>query len=205
VIRNDSHRILISIWPVLVVTVGMSRHEDSVTKQEARSTSYLASRLAAKSAVTDDNFNIPVIDISPSFSSSLKDRQTVAAQIRDACTTSGFFYITNHHIPASTLSGVLKQAERFFGTLSEDKKRELHIKKSKFGYGWEPSEYTSLAGDVETKEGFNFGYDAGLDRTGGDGKYANLDGSQGVANVWPIEEDLPRFYDGVREYYGSVS
>jgi len=176
---------------------------DSITKQEARSTAYLESRLAAKSTATDSDFKIPVIDLSPSFSPSLQDRQSVADQINTACTTSGFFYITHHGIPDSTLQSVLRQAERFF-ELDTTKKEVMHIKKSKYGYGWEPSEYTSQAGQVETKEGFNFGYEAGLDRSGGDGKYRNLDGSTGDANVWPKEEDLPGFYKNVGAYYGAV-
>src|SRR5205807_2498492 len=110
----------------------------------ARSTAYLESRLAANATVTDEDFVVPVIDISPSFSSSKEDREAVASQIRTACTTSGFFYITNHGIPSSTLSNILHQAKRFFGDLSREQKEALHIKKSKFGYGWEPSEYTSI-------------------------------------------------------------
>lgn len=175
---------------------------DSITKQEARSTAYLQSRL--NSTLTDDTFKIPIIDISPSFSSSIASRQAVAAQIREACTTSGFFYITNHGIPSSTLGTILRQAERFFGELTREQKEKLHIKTSKYGYGWEPSEYTSIAGDVESKEGFNFGYEEEMDKSGGDGGYRNLDGSAGKANLWPKEEDLPGFKDGVKEYYGAV-
>ncbi|PVH94088.1 Clavaminate synthase-like protein [Periconia macrospinosa] len=175
---------------------------DSVTKQEARSTAYLQSRL--NTTLTDDTFTIPIIDISLSFSDSLSSKQDVASQIRNACTTSGFFYIANHGIPSSTLGTILHQAERFFGELSREQKEKLHIKTSKYGYGWEPSEYTSIAGDVETKEGFNFGYEEELDKSGGDGGYRNLDGSVGKANQWPKEEDLPGFKKGVGEYYGAV-
>ncbi|KAJ4293590.1 hypothetical protein N0V90_008873 [Kalmusia sp. IMI 367209] len=176
---------------------------DSITKQEARSTAYLQSRLAARDTITDSDFTIPVIDLSPSFSTSLEDRQSVATQIRQACTSSGFFYITHHGIPPTTLQLILQQAERFFN-LPLAAKEPLHIKNSKYGYGWEPSEYTSLAGDLESKEGFNFGYEEGLDRSGGDGKYKNLDGTVGKANSWPKEEELPDFYAGVGEYYGAV-
>jgi len=79
------------------------------------------------------------------------------------------------------------------------------VKNSNFGLGWEPSEYTSIAGDKEEKEIFNFAYEAALDRTGGDGKYRELDGSAGESNVWPKEEDLPGFYAAVKEYYSAVS
>ena len=99
----------------------------------------------------------------------------------------------------------MHQAERFVTQLPLEKKEALHLKNNKFGLGWEPSEYTSIAGDKEEKEVFNFAYEAELDPTGGDGKYKNLDGSTGKSNMWPSLEDLPGFYDGVKEYYGSVS
>ena len=89
--------------------------------------------------------------------------------------------------------------------LSPEQKEHLHTKKSKLGLGWEPSEYTSIAGDLETKEVFNFSYEAAMDRTGGDGKYVNLDGSTTNGNMWPQEQDLPGFYDAVKTYYGGVS
>ena len=77
--------------------------------------------------------------------------------------------------------------------------------------GWEPSDYTYVNPDdwetenvPETKEGFNWGYEYGLDPTGGDGKYVELDGSTEAGNVWPSESDLPGFYQGVGEYYSAV-
>ena len=180
---------------------------DQTTYDEARNgaAAYLKSRLAAKEQANDETFQIPVIDLSPSFSPSLADRLTVAAQIRDACTISGFFYITNHLIPKAACDGILHQAERFVHELALEKKKDLHLKNNKFGLGWEPSEYTSIAGDKEEKEVFNFAYEAALDRTGGDGMYKNLDGSTGEANIWPKEEDLPGFYGEVKEYYSAVS
>jgi len=180
---------------------------DPTTFNEARSTAaaYLQSRLALKGKLTDEDFTIPIIDISSSFSASLAIRQAVAAQIRTACTTSGFFYITGHGVPESSRQKILHQSERFFRELSREQKEDLHTNKSSLGYGWEPGEYTSLAGDLESKEAFNFGYEEGLDRTGGDGEYRNLDGSKECGNMWPGEERLPGFYGEVKEYYGAVS
>ncbi|KAF2111227.1 hypothetical protein BDV96DRAFT_500133 [Lophiotrema nucula] len=180
---------------------------DSTTLSEARSsTKYLESRLAQKvtSQDADSNFTIPIIDLAPSFSRSLDDRNKVAQQIRHACTTSGFFYITNHAIPEATRAGILKQAERFIKDYPRSKKEEIHLRYSTLGYGWEPGDYTSIAGDSETKEAFNWGYEAGLDKSGGDGEYTNLDGTTYCGNKWPDEEVLPGFYDGVREYYSEV-
>lgn len=180
---------------------------DRITYEEARNgaAAYLQSRLSAKNEEADKDFEIPVIDLEPSFSESLSDRQKVADQIRKVCTASGFFYITNHRIPKSACDGILHQAKRFMKELPLEKKEKLHLKHNKFGLGWEPSEYTSIAGDKEEKEVFNFAYEADLDPTGGDGQYKNLDGSTGNANMWPKDEDLPGFYSEVKEYYGSVS
>lgn len=178
----------------------------STTYTEARegAAAYLQARLAAKTPVTDEDFKVPIIDISRSFSNIQAERQKVAGQIRKACTTSGFFYITNHGISSSARKGILRQAERFMHELGPEQKEKLHTKKSKLGLGWEPSEYTSIAGDVETKEVFNFSYEAAMDKTGGDGKYVNLDGTKTNGNLWPNEEDLPGFYDSVKTYYGDV-
>ena len=191
---------------VTVASSSVPTSADSTTLDEARSgaSAYLQSRLSNKSTSLDDQFEIPIIDISPSFSPSLSDRQAVAEKIRSACISSGFFYITSHGVPLSTCSGILHEAERFFKTLPKEKKELMHLRNSKLGHGWEPSEYTSIAGDVETKEGFNWGYEEGLDKTGGDGKYVNLDGTTYKGNFWPEESDLPGFYAVVRDYYSEV-
>jgi isopenicillin N synthase-like dioxygenase len=179
---------------------------DQTTFDEARhgAEAYLRSRLLRNPSDTDINFSVPVIDISSSFSSLSSARQAVASQIRSACITSGFFYITGHQIPESACKGILHQADRFMHELNLEQKEELHLKKSKYGLGWEPSDYTSIAGDKEQKEVFNFAYEEGLDPTGGDGAYRNLDGTKYKANLWPSEESLPGFYAEVKEYYAAV-
>lgn len=48
------------------------------------------------------------------------------------------------------------------------------------------------------------GYEAGLDPTGGDGQYRELDGADVNGNVWPSEDDIPGFYETIKEYYGQV-
>jgi isopenicillin N synthase-like dioxygenase len=186
--------------------VDTPRFVDQTTFEEAHSgaAAYLQSRLAEKDGRLDTGFEIPVIDLAPSFSTALIDRQAVADQIRKACTTSGFFYITNHGVSQSVRSGILEQSKRFYDELSFQQKEELHIKKSKLGLGWEPNEYTSIAGDQERKEGFNFAYEEALDPTEGDGLYRNLDGTRYCGNLWPKEDDLPGFHAAVKEYYGAV-
>lgn len=184
------------------------RHvSDSTTRDEAHqgAAAYLQSRLAVQSDELDKDFEIPVIDLTPSFSDNYGDRVAVAAQIRKACLTSGFFYVVNHKITKTARDSILRQANTFFNTLSTEQKDELHVKKSQLGLGWEPSEYTSIAGDQEKKEGFNFAYEEGLDPSGGDGLYRNLDGTSYNGNMWPKEQDVPGFHDAIKEYYGGVS
>ena len=87
----------------------------------------------------------------------------------------------------------------------------MHVKHSNLLRGWEPADYTYVNPSdwntevvPETKEGFNWGYETKLDPTGGDGKYRDLDGTPGDGNVWPEEDELPGFFDGVKEYYAAV-
>ncbi|GAB7342596.1 hypothetical protein MBLNU457_g0769t1 [Dothideomycetes sp. NU457] len=184
----------------------------SVTHTEARAgaADYLNSRLSKSSDATKP-FEIPIIDISPSFSSSLADRKAVAAKIHAACTSSGFFHITGHGVPETSRNGILTQAAHFFNDLSPAQKEALHVKHSRYMFGWEPSTYSYVnpadwetGAQPETKEGFNWGYEASLDPTGGDGQYRNLDGSDDAANNWPSATDLPNFFPAVQDYYGHV-
>lgn len=167
---------------------------------------YLQARLA-KPTTTKSFTAIPVIDLTPSFSSSFEARQSVALEINKACTEVGFFYITGHGIAKEVCDDVLKLAARFFHELSPTAKDALHIRNSAHFRGYEPAEASQVNAFTakETKEAFNWGYETGLDPNGGDGQYVELDGSQhGKTNVWPEEADLPGFYDGIGRYYGQV-
>lgn len=187
----------------------------SSTQLEARqgAQTYLDDRLAdGLKATSLRPFTVPEINIASSFSPSIEDRRAVAAQIRDACTNSGFFHITGHGVSETTRQEIIALAKRFFKTLPREKKEQLHVKHSNYFRGWEPSDYTYVnpsdwdAEDAapETKEGFNWGYEAGLDPSGGDGQYRELDGADVNANVWPSEEDLPGFYATIKQYYGEM-
>jgi len=154
--------------------------------------------------LAENGFHIPVIDLAPSYISE-QGRQEVAEEIRKACLSSGFFYVTSHGISSDTCVGILQQAAQLFAKLSLTDKHRIHIERSPHGYGWEPSEATSIAGDVERKEAFNWSYSEDLDHTGGDGKYVQLDGTPAKnMNQWPSEDQVPGFYDAVRKYYGNA-
>lgn len=63
---------------------------------------------------------IPVIDFAAARAG---DPASAAAAIRQACETSGFFYIANHGVPQPVIDAALTQAQRFFRQPQEAKKK----------------------------------------------------------------------------------
>jgi isopenicillin N synthase-like dioxygenase len=197
------------------MTMAAAPASSAATQSEAREAAlnYLNTRLG-NGAGTDPKkpFTVPEINIASSFSDNLDDRKAVAAQIRAACTNSGFFHITGHGVSEQAREGILRAAKRFAKDLPQEKKEQLHVRNSKYFRGWESADYTYVnPGDwgaedsaPETKEAFNWAYEEGLDPTGGDGQYRELDGGDVNGNVWPSEDDLPGFYEDVKAYYGEV-
>lgn len=167
------------------MAAAMTAQTATCTEARQAAQDYLNQRLASGSgAQLQRPFTVPKINIARSFSSNLEDRKAIAAQIHSACTNSGFFHITGHGISEETRQAILTAAKRFTKELPLEKKEALHVKYSEYFRGYEPSDYTYVnPGDwsaenaaPETKQAFNWGYEAGLDPTGGDGQYTELDG-----------------------------
>ncbi|KAH6647004.1 hypothetical protein BKA67DRAFT_581259 [Truncatella angustata] len=166
----------------------------------------------------EDLPSVPLIDLGSSFSSDPCVRKAVASQIREACTTSGFFQISNHGVPDSAIADILAQAHAFFHKLTPSQKDELHIRHSKLFRGYEAGGDTYVNPDdnvgadipeVETKEGFNGGYEPSLDPDSTtSGSFVELDGHPPAGpdrcNVWPESSLLPHFRPAVEAYYAEV-
>lgn len=61
--------------------------------------SKLSYRKVQKNAGAKGSFtSIPVVDISKIDSTLLDDRKVIASELYDACSTSGFFYISSHGV-----------------------------------------------------------------------------------------------------------
>lgn len=184
---------------------------DATLREVKQNQAALMSRIN-NAVFAGDGESIPLIDIGPSFNGSKADRKSVADQIGKACREIGFFQIANHGVSQQAQAGILEQARRFFHDLPLAKKQQLHIENSTLLRGWEPSGASNVNPDdwntagKETKEAFNWGYEPKLDPTGGDGNYVELDLARYPegANVWPSEQDLPEFFERVREYHGQV-
>jgi isopenicillin N synthase-like dioxygenase len=147
------------------------------------------------------NFDsIPIIDIAGLYSEDLGDRQQVAAALKDACETSGFFYITNHRVSSSQIADAFRVTEAFFALPYAEKCR-YHLAQSShhrgyFGFG-------DLRADLHEQTSFDVseGYEIGLD-VPADRLQTPLEREMYGPNIW---SDQPSDFRAVlSSYYNSM-
>lgn len=117
------------------------------------------SGLCAQVSPTDE---IGVIDFGHYLNGTREMRRQTAIAISEAASAIGFFYISNHGIPAALTNEAFHQIKRFFA-LPAERKMQVHIGQSKNHRGYfeigrenfDPSVYER--GDY--KEGFHIGRD----------------------------------------------
>lgn len=80
---------------------------------------------------------IPIIDLTASFSPDLDMRRAIAWEIQRAARDTGFFYIKNDGIPDATLQSIMDCAHQFFA-LPTEAKMALNIANSSVMRGYEP-------------------------------------------------------------------
>ncbi|KAK5131077.1 hypothetical protein LTR08_001363 [Meristemomyces frigidus] len=129
----------------------------------------------------------------------------LVAQLRDACTRVGFFYIKDHGVPQATTDAIFDTAKLFFDQDLETK-NEIHYKKSSILRGYEPTGEvrTDATKKVDLNEAFNCGYEPDLDsqhRADKTGTSAPARSAMQGPNAWPTQ---PEFKIGVAAYYGDV-
>ncbi|KAL3965415.1 hypothetical protein ACCO45_002419 [Purpureocillium lilacinum] len=103
---------------------------------------------------------IPLIDVSPMFSDSLADRQGVARKVHDAATNNGFFYISNHGIPAEVTDSAHVACLDFFRQ-DMDVKMKTDANKGSFHNGYRAPDTQRLNPDegVDIRESYTIRYD----------------------------------------------
>ncbi|OIW35715.1 2OG-Fe(II) oxygenase [Coniochaeta ligniaria NRRL 30616] len=148
---------------------------------------------------------IPIIDVGGIFSDSLADRQAVAAEIRRAATTSGFFYMKNHGVPEETIQTCLSSAKEFFHQPDEIKRR-VSLSGSKWFNGWNgPGSHRANAVEsIDHRESFGMRYDPRYDPSVADPAaipQAIRDGFRAEEYVWEQTANLPEFKTGVLGYW----
>lgn len=103
---------------------------------------------------------IPIIDVSGTFSPSIDDRRAVARQIRDAATNNGFFYIRNHGMDDDVITQVQSACRAFFRQ-DQDVKMKADINKSTYYNGYKAPGTQRINRDegVDVRETFSWTYD----------------------------------------------
>jgi len=146
----------------------------------------------ARKATPDE---IPIIDISCLFTNDKEEKQSTAAQIKQACEHIGFFYITNHGVPRKVVDEAFTQTRRFF-ELPEDIKQSLLFDKNDHGYKG-PGNIAIPGYPPDHKEVLDFG----VDLTADDPDVVAGKPFHGP-NQWP---PLPGFREILTTYYNEVS
>lgn len=131
---------------------------------------------------------IPVVDLAAS---------APHHAIRDACLSTGFFYVANHGVAAKLIEDQMSWAKRFFA-LPTEVKTALHLRHSQARNGYDPMGMQVLDGDSppDLKEGYYFGADLPDDNPYVQRKLTKYGG-----NLWP---DLPGFREQMLAYHGAV-
>lgn len=138
--------------------------------------------------------SIPVIDLAPIHDGGLDGMQRVAAEMRAAAETVGFFYVRNHGIDAAVFDDALAASQAFFRRPLEDKLRSRinHHHRGFLRVG-EAKMYDNAR--VDLKESFVFG----MDIEPGDPAAA---GNPFLGpNNWP--DDVPGFREAICRFYDA--
>lgn len=111
------------------------------------------------SQIIDEGFShVPIIDISPLvFGTGNGDRDTVAAQIGQACRECGFFYIVGHGVDNELQQQMEQLSRQFF---AQDLETKLKIRMALGGKAWRgyfPVGGELTSGKPDLKEGIYLG------------------------------------------------
>lgn len=134
---------------------------------------------------------IPVISLA-------QEDAAIAAAVRDACTSHGFFYVVDHGVAAETVQGQFDWAQRFFA-LPEAVKQEVHLLKSSARRGWESlgAQTLDAGAQPDRKESFYAGVHYGPEHPN---VQAQLNGYG--PNQWP--DGLPGFQAQCEAYTDAM-
>ncbi|MEH6442434.1 MAG: 2-oxoglutarate and iron-dependent oxygenase domain-containing protein [Oceanospirillaceae bacterium] len=107
---------------------------------------------------------IPIIDISPLYSTDAENWQTVAKAVDAACRESGFFYVTGHSISQERIAELNSLYQSFFA-LPLDEKLKIDITQTTHhrGYGSIGTEQLDPTKPADFKETFDMGRNLAAD------------------------------------------
>jgi isopenicillin N synthase-like dioxygenase len=142
--------------------------------------------------------SLPVIEVAGLSSASAANRRQVADALRRACLDKGFFYVSNHGIPAGLIDAVFEEARRFFN-LDAEAKTAVDKSRSFCNRGYEPLRAQTLEAGAppDLKESFYIGPELPLD----DPRVATRRFNRGP-NLWP--QDMPGFRPTMQAYFAAM-
>ena len=141
--------------------------------------------------------NIPVIDLSPSFSGDLEDRRKVAWEIHKTARDTGFFYVSGHGVDQALMDEHLEWAARFFDLPLEEKRAlDSRNQDSTRGYEGMGAQTLDEGSPPDLKEGFMVSVEADENH-----RYTRLGVPGTGPNQWP---DLPGFREHMESYNARV-
>lgn len=156
----------------------------------SRSTEGVEDKIAARSV---DLSEIPVIDFSPFLHGGLADKADVAAQIAEACTRIGFFYLSGHGVDAALIDGAFAQSAEFYHRPLDEKQRALAT--VDWYRGWVPMPPAQkLSRNSRLHEQY---------RLQGEFDDGEVDPLFYRRNRWP--EDMPAFRETCTRYYAAMT
>jgi len=140
---------------------------------------------------------VPVIDFAPFREGGALGKARVAAAVREACEGTGFFYLSRHSVPESTIADAFAASRRFFELpLAERLRVKLVIGKNR---GYQPLGsriYADKADAPDLNESFKYQHELAPDDPD------ILDGNRVHAlNQWP---DLAGFRAPLVAYYDAM-
>jgi len=141
---------------------------------------------------------IPIIDFGPMLGTDEAAKQEVAAQLRQAGTEVGFFYVKNHGVKEAVIRAVFETGPAFFA-LPLEEKMKTHVKLSGNNSGFTPSleENVNPAAKGDVHEAYDIALELAADDpalAAGKGLYA--------ANIWP--EAMPEFRKAMLDYQAEM-
>jgi isopenicillin N synthase-like dioxygenase len=139
---------------------------------------------------------LDVIDLTGLGSGDPAAVRRVAAELGRACREVGFFYISNHGVPAALMSGIFESAAAFFAAPGAAKD-EFSIKRSPHNRGYVGIATESLNRvHADLKEAFNIG----LELPASDPEVVAGKPFRGI-NLWP---QTPGFRDTALAYFNAL-
>ncbi|KAK4700729.1 EEF1A N-terminal glycine/lysine methyltransferase, partial [Phenoliferia sp. Uapishka_3] len=144
----------------------------------------LGARLCSTDVSATAFAELPIIDLGALAGNDRDARLALAAELQNACISTGFFYIKNHGVPQKVIDTAFEQAKVFFSQPLE-KKMIVDMHKGSSFKGYLPVGGEQV--DPDSRGDLHEAFDIGSDAQNFSADKANS------GNQYPPAEDLPDF------------